>query len=132
MVPGPHVSGVRDLLDGAAARRRQPAARDDQDAEGEQGVAIVMKMWGLADGSTHPADGQYLKGYDPEAEDGRGEATFTADIEDAAHFDNMVEAFRVYQAVPRCRPLRPDRRPNKPLTEFNWEFLPHTQSVTLN
>lgn len=67
-------------------------------------------------------DGQYLKSYDPEAFDGRGDATFTDKIEQALRFNDIVEAMDFVRTVPASRPLREDGNPNRPLTAFTLEF----------
>lgn len=60
----------------------------------------------------------YLKAYDPEAHDGRGEAIFTGDPGEALRFEPGM-AFVCWTLIPKSRPLRPDGRPNKPLTAFS-------------
>lgn len=86
-------------------------------------MPTVMKLWGAADGSPTPGDGQYLKDFDFEADAGRGEITLTADIKQAKRFGQMADAIEFYRTSPKCKPLRPDGRPNRPLTATNWEFL---------
>jgi hypothetical protein len=61
---------------------------------------------------------QYLKSYDVDARDGRGEADFTDNINEALHFPTAGEAFDAWRTQSKKRPLRPDGKPNRPLTAF--------------
>lgn len=63
-------------------------------------------------------DGPYLKSYDPEASGGIGHVIWTTDPDRARRFESREEAMRLLQAIPRSRPLRPDGKPNRPLTAF--------------
>lgn len=67
--------------------------------------------------------GLYLKSYDPEAYEGRGDATWTNDPTDAFHFESLAELLDVWHTVPESRPVRDDGRPNKPLTSVNIEVI---------
>lgn len=80
---------------------------------------VVLVCAGFASGNFCPVEGQYLKSYDPEAHDGRGDATFTRDRSEAMRFSDVVAALDLWKAVPKCRPLRPDGEPNRPLTAFS-------------
>lgn len=77
----------------------------------------VIKSEGLADGRDK-FNGQYLVSFDPEALGGMGSFIWSPDIEQAKRFPDAMEALRVWNAVPKCRPVRPDGKPNKPLTAF--------------
>lgn len=84
---------------------------------------IIMKLFGLANGQSTPFDGDYLADFDFEAANGRGEITMAGfDITKAKKFANMAEAFTFYNTQPKCCPIRPDGKPNKPLTATNWSF----------
>jgi hypothetical protein len=74
---------------------------------------------GLADGRTDdtPA-GCYLGGYDPEADEGRGNAWWTEDPAEAMAFESEIAALACYRTQPRTRPTRPDGKPNRPMTMF--------------
>ena len=85
---------------------------------------IVMRLFGDARGWATPGDGQYLKEFDFEAHDGRGEIVMTPDPNEAMRFPGMPEAFAFYHTQPLCKPLRDDGKPNKPLTATHWEFTP--------
>ena len=66
--------------------------------------------------------GQYLKSYDPEAHDGRGDCEWTADAAEAHVYPDFVSAFEAWRQVPKTRPKRDDGKPNRPLTSFNVTF----------
>lgn len=90
---------------------------------------VVIKVLGLAgmvmSGETLPSpDGQYIKGADVDAFDGRGTADLTADINEARVFDDVIEAHAFWTQVSTVKPVREDGRPNRPLTAFSVEILP--------
>lgn len=70
--------------------------------------------------------GAYLASYDPEANDGQGRASWTEDPARALVFSNAAAAFECYRTVPVNRPIRPDGKPNRPLTLFSIELVPVT------
>lgn len=86
-------------------------------------MPVAMKLCGRADGVPLPADGQYLKEFDFEANDGIGEITMTPNIADAMHFPDIGAQFEFYKRSPKCRPVRWDGKPNRPLTSTNWEIV---------
>jgi hypothetical protein len=84
---------------------------------------IRLRLVSLADGRTDGVPvGRYLAAYEPEANDGYGMATWTADRENAMTFASGAEAAACYQAVPRNRPIRADGKQNRPLTMFMLMF----------
>ena len=68
--------------------------------------------------------GQYLESYDPEAYDGRGSATWTNDLAKAMRFDGLTAAMNEWRRRSTKRRVRPDGKPNRPLTAFNVEPRP--------
>jgi hypothetical protein len=64
-------------------------------------------------------EGAWLKSYDPEAHDGRGDATWTNDPAQAQQFASAMEAHRFWRQPSRTRPRRADGQPNRPLTAFS-------------
>lgn len=85
-------------------------------------MTTVMQLWGSPQGPT-PYDGQYLRDFDFEAADGRGEILMTPKIEEAKRFADLAEAIAYRQRCPVCRPIREDGQPNRPLTATNWSFV---------
>jgi hypothetical protein len=85
-------------------------------------MSVVMIQRGAANGAPLPNDGEYLASFDFEAHDGQGEVALTPFIASAKRFDTAVDAFVFIKTVPECKPLRPDGRPNRPLTAANWEI----------
>jgi hypothetical protein len=84
---------------------------------------IKLVLLSLADGRTEDISvGWYLAAYDPEANDGNGMASWTPDPYKALTFATGIEAAACYRAVPRSRPVRPDGKPNRPLTMFALAF----------
>lgn len=85
----------------------------------------VLICHGLAtEGQAHRSaevEGQYLESFDVEAHDGRGTATWTSDPDKAMRFEDLLAAITAWQTTSRKRPLRPDGRPNRPLTAFHVE-----------
>lgn len=86
-------------------------------------MAVVMILRGDALGNPTPMDGQYLKDFDFEADDGRGEIDMTADLADAMQFPHIGHALAFRNRVPVCRPRREDGKPNRPLSSTTWEVV---------
>jgi len=91
-------------------------------------MKTVLQVQGLPDGSPTPVDGEYLKFFDFEFDNGRGRGEFTTDINTALQFDDMEAALAFYKTQPKCKPLRWDGRPNRPLTATNVLFEPVKES----
>ncbi len=86
-------------------------------------LGIVGRVEAVKHDGETPA-GEYLERYDPEAHGGRGEATFTRDIERAMVFPDVGAVWRCIRKQPRARPIRPDGKPNRPLMAFTLQILP--------
>jgi hypothetical protein len=86
------------------------------------GSKIVMQCVGLAIGSACGLEGQYLEGFDPDAHHGLGEAFWTPDKNKALPFADVREAMELWRKPSTVRPLRPDGKPNRPLTAFTVTF----------
>lgn len=87
-----------------------------------EGVIISCVGLGGTIGGDWPV-GAYLAGYDPEANNGWGDAAWTADPAHAKVFGSDADAIEAYRAVPANRPTRPDGKPNRPLTIFGVELV---------
>jgi hypothetical protein len=60
----------------------------------------------------------YVKRYDPNLHDGRGDVVVTSDPREAIQFADAKHAMAFYRQVSSTRPVRPDGAPNRPLTAF--------------
>jgi len=90
-------------------------------ARSQDGFRIVLIS--RADGRTDGLPvGSYLASYNPEGAAGNGVATWTKDPAEAMTFPTVEAATACYRAIPLNRPLRPDGRPNCPLTVFTVAF----------
>ena len=91
----------------------------------KQCVIIYMGLAGrFIDNAEPPAVGSYLQDYDPEYAGGRGQANWTTDPAKALIFNTGAEAVALYMSVPKTRPLRPDGKPNRPLTTYTVVIEP--------
>jgi hypothetical protein len=52
---------------------------------------------------------------------GRGYATFTPKLEEAAKFESLEKALECWQTQSKTRPYREDGKPNRPLTALCME-----------
>lgn len=84
-------------------------------------ACVVAPLWADPD---QELAGQFLVAYDPEANMGRGEAEWTRDPAKALEFGSMREAFACLTQVPQARPVRPDGKPNRPLTALTMSAGP--------
>jgi hypothetical protein len=95
----------------------------------------VIRIISLINGGTSPFDGQWVVEYDPGRggiEPGTGTPMLchlvtTPLIAEAARYD-AVEAVKVWLAVDPEHPVRPDGKPNRPLTAFTVEVEPAPQN----
>lgn len=83
----------------------------------------AMKIVAAADGGYTPIAGHYLASFDPDAHNGRGEIKTTREIAFALIFHDETDAFEFWKQQPSARPLRPDGKPNRPLTAYSVEFV---------
>jgi hypothetical protein len=90
-------------------------------------VMVVAGMPRLYGESGASVVGQALESYNPDANDGRGDATFTDDPLRVKRFRSMVEAADEWKRVSTIRPVRDDGKPNRPLTVFTVTFMPLKQ-----
>lgn len=87
----------------------------------------VIKIIGSALGNVTPNDGHYVREYDARGNGGRGHLRVTADMQQARVFLTLTDAFNCYRSS--CG-LRPDGKPNRPLTAYTVEFIPvHVDSL---
>lgn len=80
-----------------------------------------------------PEPGAYLKSYDPEAHEGSGWATWTTDPSEALIFPDIRAATETWRAQSITSPLRPDGKPNRPLTAFSvrMEHVPSSGTTII-
>jgi hypothetical protein len=87
-------------------------------------MTVVIKAVGFANGQRCPHSGQYLKSFDFEAYGGQGWGVFTGDRKKAMQFADSGAAYEFWRTVPKIRPRRSDRQPNRPLTALTIEIEP--------
>jgi hypothetical protein len=80
----------------------------------------IVRIVGLANGQRHHAEGEWLVSYDPYAHGGRGEMTTTPYRAEATRF-TLIEFHRLYSTAVG---IRPDGKPNRPLTAFHLTVEP--------
>jgi hypothetical protein len=78
----------------------------------------------FANGAPCPHANQWLRTFDHEAFDGRGHGEFTEDPERAMLFATSADAMRFWQRQSTVKPLRPDGKPNRPLTALTVVIEP--------
>jgi hypothetical protein len=61
---------------------------------------------------------RYLAGFWPDRHGGRGEITFTDDPNEARRFASFQAVMECWKTQSRVTPMRPDGKPNRPLTAF--------------
>ena len=88
----------------------------------------VIKILGLVNGGVTPFDGQYVVAWDP-SRDVLVSLQTTSDVDKATRY-TVEGAFELWRAVDPRDPVRPDGKPNRPLTAFSVEICPPGQAVT--
>ena len=66
---------------------------------------------------------EYLMSFDPEAAHGRGKIATTTDITKAKRFPSFQAVMEEWKTQSKTVPLRPDGKPNRPLTAFTIQPL---------
>lgn len=87
-------------------------------------MSFVIQIISNADGMPCNISNCYLKTFDPEGGGGQGIIEVTRLKKQAMKFNTQQECFEVWQKQSKTLPLRPDGKPNKPLTAFNISFVP--------
>lgn len=85
-------------------------------------MSVVIRYYGLMGQAVMRGDvpvGAYLAEYDVERHDGRGFARWTTDVNEAIKFANIHLAMQAWKKQSMTRPLRPDGKPNRPLSAFS-------------
>jgi hypothetical protein len=67
-----------------------------------------------------PDAGRYLRAYDPDAREGRGEILVSETPEEALKFDSVMELWALWKTASTVHPIRlSDGKPNRPLTAYS-------------
>lgn len=86
---------------------------------------VLEIQWsGGVDGEETELEGSYVKTFDPNARDGRGDITTTFDKSSAMRFPDAGAALAFWKQQSAVRPLRDDGKPNRPLTAFTMSVEP--------
>lgn len=82
-------------------------------------IRVVGRPGGVEPAQPGP---EWVKSYDPDAFDGRGDVETTFDPAEALRFMDARSAFRFLRQRSTVRPTREDGRPNRPLTSLTVEI----------
>ena len=86
-------------------------------------MSVTIKIFGDAGCNPTEHDGRYLKTFVPDVDEwGRGDLTTTPERREAMQFSCFQAAFEFWRQTSTVRPLRPDGKPNRPLTAYNVEI----------
>lgn len=81
----------------------------------------LMRLTGTADFWLYFEPPLYLSAWNPAT----GGVVLTGEIALAHQFHSINAVFDTWKFVDQARPFRPDGEPNRPLTSFNMEPIPH-------
>jgi hypothetical protein len=87
-------------------------------------MTCVIQLVAFASGMSCNHAWEYLKSFDPDAFSGRGYATWTPETSKAMRFVDTAEALAMYRRQSAVQPLRPDGKPNRPLTGYTILVVP--------
>ena len=90
-------------------------------------MKTVIWVVAISDGTPVQA---WLVECDVNARGGRGYAAFTSDVAQAMTFPSLQEALEYWRRPSTVTPLRPDGRPNRPLTAYTVELQPIEMEAT--
>jgi hypothetical protein len=85
-----------------------------------------LRIVSLADGRPSVVDNQWLVSCDVDAREGRGMVIATDDPAKALLFPRPAAALMYWQRQSKHTPLRPDGKPNRPLTAYTVTIEPVT------
>lgn len=88
-------------------------------------MGYVIRVLGLAGEPFQSPLRYWLASADVNARGGRGSMVTTLVRSEALTFPSQREAFEFWRQRSTRRPLRPDGRPNRPLTAFTIEIEEH-------
>ena len=74
----------------------------------------------------------YILDYNVDASWGRGSVTFAPRAEQACRFKTLSDAQRAYTSKSRVKPVRPDGKPNRPMTVWKVEMLSLSAAMKLD
>lgn len=80
--------------------------------------APIDKIEHMADIITGNVTTCYLKAFDPNGRNGLGKIDFTEKRIEARHFDSILAVMECWKTQSTTVPLRPDGKPNRPLTAY--------------
>jgi hypothetical protein len=83
----------------------------------------LMKVVAMADGRPGNWAGTYLHSADFDANAGIGDMAFTSDPQRAMRFADARAALELWRTQSTVLPLRPDGKPNRPLTALTIEIV---------
>lgn len=88
-------------------------------------MTVVLRILGPAGVAAMPVPGAYyVKSLDVDANDGRGSVVTTSNLDEAVRFADAGAALEFWQRQSTVRPVRPDGKPNRPLTSYHVEVAP--------
>lgn len=83
-------------------------------------AGVILRAWDPITGY----DYGYFASVDIEGGDGRGAFAFTTDPARAMRWPSASDALADWRAQCSSVPLRPDGKPNRPMTAFTVEIIP--------
>jgi hypothetical protein len=89
----------------------------------------VVRVIGFANGAPCPIAGMWMKMFDFNANDGRGDGDFTDDPTQAQRFGSLQKAMDFRNTASTVRPLRSDGLPNRPLTACTMVYEPLRDAI---
>ena len=84
----------------------------------------VIRIMSDALGGRTRLDGQCIKTFNPDANNGRGLITACSSKIEAKRFKTTADAHSFWMTQSTIDPVRPDGQPNRPLTAFTIEIIP--------
>ncbi len=79
-------------------------------------MRCVIRILGFANGDECPFANLFVERFEFDGHDGRGFGWYTADLNAAQKFNSKMEAFEFIKTQSTTHPIRPDGKPNRPLT----------------
>lgn len=86
--------------------------------------AVIARIVADAFTGLGPTAPTWVREYSPDGEGGRGRIRFTTERASAKRFASLQAALEEWRTVSKTHPIRPDGKPNRPLTAYTMTFEP--------
>lgn len=93
-------------------------------------MKVIMQLLGVAPDGRPPPKATFVRDCDFDADEGRGRIVMTQKQGEAKRFEDVGAALQFYQQTSKVVPIRPDGKPNRPMTAYNIAIMDENKEPT--